>query len=297
MSSNAPVDAASSYGEVFDRGYQHYDGPRLGRPQAFRSLVGFSIKRAMGIRKPWTSKILPILLYTAAIIPLIVMIGVAALVPQVQFASYSGYFAAIFTIEGIFVATIAPEMLCPDRREKTLPLYFARAISRSDYVFAKLLATILLTMTMSLIPAVILWFGRQLVADSPWTAMKENVGDLGKVLLAGVLIALFLGTAGLMVSSLTDRKGVAVTVIIIGFLLLTGAAHAAFAVLDQDWRRYLIFFSLQDVIAGVLSHLFNDVDTDIVKVANFSLSVYIGYILVMVVVFILIIRWRYRPQD
>ena len=297
MSSNAPLDAAASYGEVFDRGYQHYDGLRLGRTQAFRSLIGFSIKRAMGIRKPWTSKILPILLYTAAIIPLIVMIGVAALVPQVEFASYSGYFAAIFTIEGIFVATIAPEMLCPDRREKTLPLYFARAISRSDYVFAKLLATILLTMTMSLIPAVILWIGRQLVADSPWTAMKDHVGDLGRVLLAGVLIALFLGTAGLMISSLTDRKGVAVTVIIIGFLLLTGATHAAFSVLDQDWRRYLIFLSLQDVIAGVLSHLFHDVNSQLVEVANFSLSVYIGYILVMVVVFILIIRWRYRPQD
>jgi len=297
MSANVTPNAPTGYGEVFDRGYQHYTGPRLGRRQAFRSLVGYSIKRAMGIRKPWTSKILPILLYTAAIIPLIVMIGIAALVPQVEFASYSGYFAAIFTIEGIFVATIAPEMLCPDRREKTLPLYFARAISRSDYILAKLLATILLTMTMSLIPAVILWLGRQLVADSPWKAMRSNVGDLGRVILAGALIALLLGALGLFISSLTDRKGVAVTVIIIGFLLLTGATHTAFEVLDQDWRRYLIFFSIQDVIGAVLDHLFHDVDSHIVRVADFSLTVYIAYILILSVLAMLFVRWRYRPQD
>jgi ABC-2 type transport system permease protein len=297
MSSNTPLDPSASYGEVFDRGYAHYDGLRLGRPQAFRSLIGYSIKRAMGIRKPWTSKILPILLYTSAIIPLIVMIGVAALVPQVEFASYSAYFAAIFTIEGIFVATIAPEMLCPDRREKTLPLYFARAISRSDYVVAKLLATILLTMTMSLVPAMILWIGRQLVAASPWTAMKDNVGDLGRVILLGSLIALFLGTAGLMISSLTDRKGVAVTVIIIGFLLLTAAAQAAFTVVDQDWRRYFIFLSISDVFAAILQHFFHDVTNDMVTTADFSLGIYVGYLLVLVAISIAIIRWRYRPQD
>ncbi|MGB3327910.1 MAG: ABC transporter permease, partial [Thermomicrobiales bacterium] len=268
-----------------------------GRRQAFRSLVGYSIKRAMGIRKPWTSKILPILLYTAAIIPLIVMIGISAIAPQVEFASYSAYFSAIFTIEGIFVATIAPEMVCPDRREKTLPLYFARAITRSDYVFAKLLATIILTMTMSLVPAVILWLGRQLIADSPWQAMQDHVGDLGRVVVLGFLIAIFLGTTALMVSSLTDRKGVAVTVIIIGFLLVTGAANAAFQVIDSDWRRYLIFFSISDVFSAMSGHLFGDVQIDFVDVANFPFWIYLVYVAAVVAVCILIIRWRYRPQD
>lgn len=302
MSSNASQSASSTvggvgYGEIFDRGYQHYTGARLGRRQAFRSLVGYSIKRAMGIRKSWTAKILPILLYTAAIIPLIVMIGISAIAPQVEFASYSAYFAAIFTMEGIFVATIAPEMVCPDRREKTLPLYFARAITRGDYVAAKLLATIILTMTMSLVPAAILWLGRQLIADGPWSAMQDHVGDLGRVILLGFLIALFLGTTGLTVSSLTDRKGVAVTVIIIGFLLMTAASHAAFNVVDADWRRYLIFLSISDVFSAISSHLFGDVNIEFVTVADFPLWAYLAYIGVVVVLCIAIIRWRYRPQD
>jgi ABC-2 type transport system permease protein len=182
--------APGRYGEVFDRGYANYEGERLGRRQAFRSLVGYSMKRAMGIRKSWTAKILPILLYTSAIIPLVVMIGISTIAPDAGFTSYSSYLAAIFLIVGIFVATAAPEMVCVDRRERTLPLYFSRAIARFDYVLAKVVAMTLLTMTLSMAPSIILWFGRQLVSDSPWQAMRDNVGDLGRVVFVGALIAL-----------------------------------------------------------------------------------------------------------
>src|SRR6188508_349886 len=67
----APVEG-SRYGEVFDRGYKHYDGPRLGRNHARRALVGYSVKRAMGIKKSWTAKVIPIFLYIAALMPVII---------------------------------------------------------------------------------------------------------------------------------------------------------------------------------------------------------------------------------
>ena len=286
------------YGEVFDRGYAHYTGERLGRKQAFRSLIGYSMKRALGIRKSWTAKILPFLLYTAAVIPLVIMIGVSALVPDAGFASYSGYLAAIFLIVGIFVATAAPEMLCVDRRERTLPLYFSRAIARFDYVLAKVVAMTLLTMTLSMVPSIILWFGRQLVSDSPWQAMRANVGDLGRVVFVGALIALVLGTGGLMISSLTDRKGVAVTVIIIGFLIVTGMANVGLELLEEyDWSRYLILFSIQDTFEGISNHLFNDSSNWAVERADLSLPLYLGYVLSLVAIGIIILRWRYSPRD
>jgi ABC-2 type transport system permease protein len=295
---NPTTPPAGRYGEVFDRGYAHYTGERLGRKQAFRSLVGYSMKRALGIRKSWTAKVLPFLLYTAAVVPLVIMIGVSALVPDAGFASYSGYLAAIFLIVGIFVATAAPEMLCVDRRERTLPLYFSRAIARFDYVFAKIVAMTLLTMTLSMVPSIILWFGRQLVSDSPWQAMRDNVGDLGRVVFVGALIALVLGTGGLMISSFTDRKGIAVTVIIIGFLILTGMANVGLELLEEyDWSRYLILFSVQDTFEAISDHLFHDSTNPLVPQANLSLSLYVGYVLSLVVVGMLILRWRYRPRD
>lgn len=289
---------AGRYGEVFDRGYAHYTGDRLGRKQAFRSLVGYSMKRALGIRKSWTAKILPFLLYTAAVVPLVIMIGVSALIPEAGFATYSGYLAAIFLIVGIFVATAAPEMLCVDRRERTLPLYFSRAIARFDYVLAKVLAMTLLTMTLSMVPSIILWFGRQLISDSPWQAMRDNIGDLGRVIFIGALIALVLGTGGLMISSFTDRKGVAVTVIIIGFLIVTGMANVGLELLEEyDWSRYLILFSVADTFEAISDHLFHDSTNPYVPRANLSLSLYLGYVSALVVIGILVLRWRYSPRD
>ncbi|CAN5766933.1 hypothetical protein BH24CHL3_BH24CHL3_10620 [soil metagenome] len=296
--STAETAAPGRYGEVFDRGYAHYTGERLGRRQAFRSLVGFSMKRAMGIRKSWSAKILPILLYTSAIIPLVVMIGISTIAPDAGFASYSTYMGIIFLIVGIFVAMSAPEMVCVDRRERTLPLYFSRAIARFDYVNAKVVAITLLTMTLSLVPAVLLWIGRQLVDNSPLQAMRDNFGDLWRVLLLGFVTAAVLGTLGLMVSSFTDRKGVAITIILIGFLILTGIANVSMELLDEyDWSRYLILLSFPDVFAAISDHLFDDLDNAAVDQADLSLAVYLGYSLALVIAGILILRWRYSPRD
>ena len=124
---------------------------------------------------------------------------------------------------------------------------------------AKVVAMTLLTMTLSLVPAVILWLGRQLVDDSPWQAIRDNVGDLGRVILIGSLTALVLGTIGLALSSLTDRKVVAVIVILIGFLIFTAMGNIGYELLqDEEWSRYLILLSISDVFAAVSEHLFHD---------------------------------------
>jgi ABC-2 type transport system permease protein len=289
----APAPQPRRYGEIFDRGYKHYDGPRNGRPQAVRSLIVYSMKRAMGIRKSWTAKVLPILLYVAVIIPLIVMIGLSAIVPDLEFASYSGYLTAIFFTVGIFVATTAPEMICVDRHERTLPLYFSRAIARFDYVFAKIVAMTLLTMTMSVVPAVILWLGRQLTADAVGQAMRDNIGDLWRVIVVGAMIALVLSTTALAVSSLTNRKGVAVTVIVIGFLVLTAVAQVALDLLeDYEWSKYFIAIDFSTMFAALSDHMFHDVDDWIINRNDFTLTEYLLYMLGLIVVSILFLRGR-----
>nr|MBA3643512.1 hypothetical protein [Chloroflexia bacterium] len=139
------LEPAARYGEIFDRGYQHYDGPRYGRGYAIWALIRYSMKRALGFKKGWGSKIIPILLYLGVTLPVVISIGIRAFLPSVNVLDYADYFGFIFVIEGIFVATIAPEMLCGDRRENVLALYFSRAITRADYLLAKLLATAILT--------------------------------------------------------------------------------------------------------------------------------------------------------
>jgi ABC-2 type transport system permease protein len=286
------------YGEVFDRGYKHYDGPRLGRRQAVRSLIGYSMKRAMGIRKSWTAKILPFLLYVAITIPLIVMIGLSAIAPDLEFASYSGYLRGIFLTVGIFVGTAAPEMICVDRQGRTLPLYFSRAINRVDYVVAKVVAMSLLTMTMTVIPSILLWLGRQLTAEGVGQAMRENIGDLGRVIFVGVMIALVLSTLGLAISSFTNRKGVAITIIVIMFVVVTAVANAGVEVLEEmEWSRYLIALHLPLLFLGLSAHLFGDVDDRVVERVNFSFAAYMAHLIGLMLVSLVILCWRYVPRD
>ena len=73
----APVEGGR-YGEVFDRGYKHYDGPRLCRNHARRALIGYSVKRAMGIKKSWTAKVIPIFLYIAVLMPVVMKAGMVS---------------------------------------------------------------------------------------------------------------------------------------------------------------------------------------------------------------------------
>lgn len=258
----APVPSSASgpaarYGEVYDRGYRHYEGVRHGRLGNTWALARWSMARALGLKKGWTSKVIPTLLYIGALLPVIVAIGVSAFIPGAQFLGYPELFGAIFLLEGMFVATITPEMVCPDRREGVLPLYFSRPIRRGDYVLAKMLAAAILTLSISVLPAAILWIGLQLVAPDPLRAMADNIGDLGRIAVAGTLIALYLGAIGLGISSFTKRKAVAVGIIIVGFTVTEGLAAALGEALANvpPWGDWVQFLSPTRTVINLVSAL------------------------------------------
>ncbi len=297
---SAPAaEQPTRYGEVFDRGYRHYDGPRLGRNHARRALIGYSVKRAMGIKKSWTAKVIPMFLYIAVSIPVVVSLGIAGFLPSAEILAYGEFFSFVFLLQGVFAATIAPEMLSTDRHEKVLSLYFSRAITRLDYILAKLSATALLMMTMSLVPAAILWLGRQLLDDSPLSAMKNNIGDLGKLIVAGVLISLYIGSVALMVSSFTGRKSIAVAVIIILFLVSTSLAFALEAAVEADWGKYLVFLSPTNTVEGMSLTLFNQEGptSEFQNQPFLPFWQYAGAMLAVTAVSVGVMLWRYLPDE
>ena len=48
---------ATGAGAVYDRGYRPYDGPRGGRRASTFALYKASIRRALGLRRPWRQKV------------------------------------------------------------------------------------------------------------------------------------------------------------------------------------------------------------------------------------------------
>jgi ABC-2 type transport system permease protein len=295
-----PGSAAPStpFGEVYDRGYQRYDGPRLGRKHAFQALIFYSMKRALGAKKSWTAKVIPAMLYIGVTITVVIPIGIRAFLPDAAVVEYWEFFNIIFLLLGVYVATIAPEMLCPDRRENVLMLYFSRAITRLDYLLAKLVATALLTLTISLLPVVVYWLGRQLLADSPLSAMRDNLGDLGRVAIASIVIAFYLGAIGLAISSFTGRKSIAVAIIIIGFLVSTALAGILPEVTDDpDIDRFFAFLSPAFTVDYFVYGLFGQELIDPTFGQSFDTWVYGAVMLAIIAICCGIMYWRYVPSD
>jgi ABC-2 type transport system permease protein len=285
------------YGEVYDRGYKHYDGERLGRKHAFGALIRYSIQRALGIKKRWTAKIVPIIIYIVAVGTVAILIGIESFLPNSETMSYSDFFIFIFLLEGLFVATMAPEMLCPDRRENVLTLYFSRAITRLDYVLAKLAATATLTLTVSLAPAALLWIFRQLLADDPASALTGNADELGKIAIAGALIALYLGGVGLAISSFTSRKAIAIPVIFVGYLVTEGLVNGfAYALRDQGWNHYLQFLSPATLVNNLVFTFFPTEDSASLDIP-FEWWAYVAAMVATIVAAVAVMVWRYVPED
>ncbi|MBA2598205.1 MAG: ABC transporter permease subunit [Chloroflexia bacterium] len=287
--------APAEYGEIFDRGYLHYDGPRLGQTHTVWALARYSIARSLGFRRPWTAKIIPMLLYAAVAIPVAIAIGIRAFVPGIEFLDYPALFGAIFLLVGIFVALIAPEMMSSDRHDRLLPLYFSRPVGRGAYVLAKLLGAGLLTLSMSLLPAAVLWLGNGLLAPEPLPAMRDSLDDLGRIVVAGTLIAFYLGAIGLMIASFTGRRSVAVGVIILGFALSESLSFAiSEALRDQpDLVRWSFVLSPLRTVMALVGKLFMEPELD----SDVSLNAAIGVMMAVIVVCSLVMFAWYQRHD
>ena len=134
-------------GEVFDLGYQHYEGPREGRMRARKALWMNGVRTALGLGRGSRAKILPILLFVAVIIPALVMTLVASQMgPESQEIGHAGYYRFVSIILFLFAAIIAPELLCSDRRDGVINLYLVRPLTSTDYVVGRWLAFFSITL-------------------------------------------------------------------------------------------------------------------------------------------------------
>jgi ABC-2 type transport system permease protein len=216
--------AESSGGAVYDRGYRPYAGPRGRRGAATLALFKASIRRALGIRRSWRQKIAPFVLLGVVTVPAIVNVGIGYVTRDrldnkleiITYRDYVGVSSALL----LFVALVAPDVVCPDRRQHVLPLMFSRPLTGIDYVIAKVGAIVAILFAFSFVPQVVLYLGNMLVSDSAIDYLTGHGDVLWKVPVAVTLLALYYSVIGLAIASLTDRRIVA-GASVIGLFLVT----------------------------------------------------------------------------
>lgn len=217
--------AGGDRGAVYDRGYRPYDGPRGMRGSATYALFKASIRRALGLRRSWRQKVAPFVLLGVVTIPAIVNVGIGYVTRDrvgenrleiITYRDYVGVSSALL----LFVALVAPDVMCPDRRQKVLPLMFARPLTGVDYVFAKVSAISSILFAFSFFPQVVLFVGNMLVSDSAADYFTGHLDVLWKVPVTVALLAIYYAVIGVAISAMTDRRIVAGAGVI-GLLLVT----------------------------------------------------------------------------
>ncbi len=227
-------------GAVYDRGYRPYDGPRGGRGAARLALFRVSLRRALGLRRPWRQKVAPFLLLGIAVIPAVVNVGIGYVTrdrPPVgfEFITYRDYVVVSSSLFLLFVALTGPDVLCPDRRNRVLPLVFARPLTGADYVAAKLGAIAAIVFAFGVIPQIVLFGGQMLVGNHALDYLRDHAAVLWQVPAAVAIVAVYYAAIVLAISSLTARRIVAAAVFI-GLMLAT-ATVAGVLVGDTKLHR------------------------------------------------------------
>jgi ABC-2 type transport system permease protein len=218
-------------GAVYDRGYRPYVGPRGGRREAALAVWRLSVRRALGLRRSWRQKVFPWSLLAVATVPAVVFVGIAWALRNdtydlqefmtTDFLTYREYVGVSMSLL-LFVALSAPDLLCPDRANRVLPLMFSRPLTGNDYVAAKLAALTFILFGFGFLPQVVLFVGRMLVSDGALDYFTDNAEVLWQVPAAVFLLALYYAALGLALSSLTDRRIVG-GVALLGTTLVTSA--------------------------------------------------------------------------
>jgi ABC-2 type transport system permease protein len=196
---------------VYDRGYRPYEGERGGRGAARAALVRLSIRRAIGLRRSWRQKVLPWSLLAIATIPAVINVGLkyvtrntpAADIDLITFRDYVGVSTTLL----LFIAVTAPDMVCPDRRNRVLPLIFARPLTGGDYVLAKVGALTTVLFAFGFLPQVVLFVGQMLVVEEgALDFLTENAEVLWQVPLSVALFSLYWASLALALSATTTRR-------------------------------------------------------------------------------------------
>jgi ABC-2 type transport system permease protein len=201
-------------GAVYDRGYRPYDGPRGGRTAALLALYKSSMRRAIGLRRTWRQKVLPFGLLAIVCIPAAVNVGIGYATRNSPLEGFSFFtyreYVGVSSSLLLFVAVCAPDVICPDRRQRVLPVIFARPLTGGDYVLAKLGAIASIVFAFSFLPQVLLFVGQTLVSkDGSLNYVRDNADILWKVPVAVAVLAVYYAALSLAISSLTPRRVVA----------------------------------------------------------------------------------------
>lgn len=253
-----PETRSADTGVIHDIGYRGYTGPRLGRSYATRALFTQSLRAAYGLGRSGKSKVLPMLVLGVVTVPAVIFVALAIVMKRDELpVEYAGYLSTLSLVVSVFLASQAPVLLSRDLRYQTVPLYFSRPITRTDYVRAKFGAMVCAQLLLMAAPLLVLYIGALLGGMD----FGHNTGHFLYGLVAALLYALVPTSVALVIAAATPRRGFGVAAIM-GYLAVSAALGvAAVGITNQstsgsDSAQWMSLISPTDLVESLVNELF-----------------------------------------
>lgn len=300
---STPDMAAPAHGTVFDIGYQRYDGPREGRGRSRLAVFKDGVRAALGLGRGGKAKILPWAFIGAMVAVGFILALVAGFLLRVagpeavdQIPSHSDFYGIASMFYLVFAAVVAPELLCPDRRNRVIDLYLVRPLTGSDYIAARWLAFLCVALLAAWLPQLVLLMGRVMGNPEPVAYMRDNWLDLPRLLAAGAAIAVFTTTLALLVAAFTTRRAYA-AVFLVGLFVITAPFTIGLSQeIDGPAGQWISMFTLSNIPVHVNDLIFGQVSamTAEAPARELPAGVLVGWFLAWVIVPGGILWARYR---
>ncbi|MFG3184273.1 ABC transporter permease [Streptomyces nigra] len=222
-----PAPQPGDQTRIHNIGYRSYDGPRLGRSYATRSLYSQSLRGAYGLGRSVKSKVLPMLLFVVMCVPAAIMVAVAVATKAKDLpVDYTRYAIIMQAVISLYVASQAPQSVSRDLRFKTVPLYFSRPIETADYVRAKFAALASALFILTAAPLLVLYVGALLAKLD----FADQTKGFAQGLVSVALLSLLFAGIGLVIASVTPRRGFGIAAVIAVMTISYGAVSTLQAI-------------------------------------------------------------------
>ena len=256
---------AADAGEVFDLGYQAYEGARHGRGHSRLAIWRDGVRTTLGLGRSVTKKVAPAIFIGLMWLPAVIVIVITGFVStfggdtaDIGGPTLSEYYHFAFIFALLFAAVVGPELLCPDRRQGVITLYLVRPITSTDYVAARWFAFLTVMACALWFPELLIFSWNALSAPNPADWAADHWDEVPRFLAAGAVLAVFLTTLTMCTSAFTTRRpyaAIATLAIVSISAAVGGISASAFSGDVGDWSTLIILpgvaLSVSDSIFGV----------------------------------------------
>lgn len=255
-----------SEGTVFDIGYQRYDGPREGRHRGRVGVFKDGVRIALGLGRGPRAKMLPwafvaLLVGIGFIMALVAGAAVRLAGPEAleQLPSHSDFYGIASIFFFVFAAVVAPELLCPDRRDGVINLYLVRPLTGTDYIVARWAAFFAVSLAVAWLPQLVLLVGLVMGNPDPVEYLMGHWLDVPRILLSGAAIAAYTTTLALLVASFTRRRAYAAVFLVGLFVITTPFTIELADEIGGAAGRWISMFNLTNIPVHVNDLIFGEV--------------------------------------